>query len=56
MKKEYLKPDAEYINFYSEEEITSISLEDGIALTGNEVEPGGNVSGEMGVTPNPFGK
>ena len=30
MKKEYLKPEAEYINLYSEEKITGISLEEGM--------------------------
>ena len=38
MKKTYIKPDAEYISFYSEEEIANV-----------EIDPGDeSISGDMG--------
>ncbi len=40
MKKTYLKPDIEFISFYSEEEIASV-----------EIDPGDEtISGDMGTT------
>ena len=47
MKKAYQKPDVTYIDFYSKEAITDISLEEGIALSNSE-NRNGNVSGGIG--------
>lgn len=54
MKKKYLKPEAEYVSFYSEEEIT-LSLSEGVASEGASGSGGivvgsGIGSGEAGWT------
>ena len=46
MKKTYLKPEAEYVSFYSEEDITGISLDQ---VTGE------NTSGFLGEDDNDQG-
>lgn len=47
MKKTYQKPDVTYIDFYSKEAITDISLAEGIALANSENVEGG-LSHEFG--------
>ena len=56
MKKIYVKPDAEYILFYSDEEITrDIPLSEGMQHLGNDMG-GGVMSGTLDDVENPFGK
>lgn len=38
MKKEYLKPDAEYVEFYSEEKLTSDNADLGVSGSWGEEE------------------
>ena len=47
MKKAYKKPSVQYIDFYSKESITDISLEEGIALS-NAPGVEGGISGGVG--------
>ena len=47
MKKAYKKPSVQYIDFYSKESITGISLEEGIALSSNPSIDAG-ISGSVG--------
>lgn len=50
MKKEYLKPEVAYIDFYSKEAITgnNISLAEGMASEKSSPGVNGGVSGDMG--------
>ena len=51
MKKNYLKPDAEYITFYSDKEIAAdLDIKDYANDDGN----GGVVGGSVGLDDNPF--
>lgn len=50
--KRYLKPDAEYILFYSDEELLSLSLEEGAESEGGDGTVGGDTfSGSEGSKP-----
>ena len=52
MKKDYLKPTIEYVNLYSEEKITAIPLQDGVAYEMSERNLGGGIiGGSMGEGP-----
>ena len=55
MKKIYLKPDAEYISFYSDEEITSVQPLDKYANGSGDGDMDPDLSGAGEVKPLPGG-